>query len=170
MIRKDKKDNNYTLVEYSDILLGLSKATKMKNKELKDLLKDIFSDVDLEDVMIDKITYKKISSDNKLIPFLKDEVGILDFDTFVDHNILKDALVRSYYEFNHEMKNKLAIYFRKYVDNEINDISNDNLKQEIINDKKLLEYIKKYDNFTMYLEEKVNKEVDVRGRIYKRRG
>ena len=169
MIRKDKKDDNYTLVEYSDILLGLSKATKKKDEEFTELLKDIYSDVDLEDEMIDKITYKRISSDNKLIPFLKEEVGILDFDTFIDADILKDAFIRSYYEFNHEMKNKLSIYFRKYIDNEINGISNDVIKQEIINDKKLLEYIKKYDNFTIYVEDKINQNLDAREKIYCRK-
>ena len=168
MIRKDRKDKNYTLVEYSDILRGLSTATKMNDAEFTKILKEIYSDVDLEDEMINKTTYKRISSDNKLIPFLKDKVGIIDFDTFIDHNVLKDALARSYYEFNHEMKNKLSNYFRKYVDNEINGISNDIIKQEIVNDKELLEYIKKYDDFTTYLEEKVNQNVDIK--IYQKRG
>ena len=170
MIRKDKKDDNYTLVEYSDILLGLSKATKMKNKEFTDLLKDIYSDVDLDDVMIDKTTYKRISSDSKLVDFLKEEVGVLDFDTLITEDILKDALARAYYEYNHGMKNKLSVYFRKFVTNEIYGIDNDIIKQEIINDKELLEYIKKYDNFAMYLEHKVNQNIDVREKIYCRKG
>lgn len=170
MIRKDKKDNNYTLVEYSDILLGLSKATKEKNKKYTDLLKDLYSDIDLEDEMIDKTTYKRISSDSKIVEYLKEKVGVIDFDTFIDADILKDALARSYYEFNHEMKNKLSIYFRKFVDNEINGISNDIIKQEIINDKELLEYIKKYDNFAMYIEDKINRNIDMTEKIYQKRG
>lgn len=170
MIRRDKKDKNYYLVEYSDILLGMLKATKSKKTEYVDLLKDVFADVDTEDEMIDKTSYKKISVKSKLIPFLKEEVGVIDFDTFIDADILKDALARSYYEFNHEMKNKLSIYFRKYVTNEINGTDNDIIKHEIINDKELFEYIKKYDNFQMYLEEMINKNIDVREKTYKRRG
>lgn len=169
MIRKDKKNNDYTLVEYTDILLGLSKATKRQNNEFTELLKEVYSDVELDDERIGKTTYKRISSDSKLIPFLKEEVGVIDFDTFINADMLKDALARSYYEFNHEMKNKLSIYFRKFVYNEINGIENDILKQEIINDKDLLEYIKKYDDFSMYIEDKINQEIDVREKIYYRK-
>lgn len=170
MIRKSKEDSNYTLVEYKDILLGLSKATKINDSELTNLLKDMYSDADTETEMIDKITYKRIHNDNKLIPFLKEEAGIIDYDKFITADILKDALARSYYEFNHEMKNKLSIYFRKFVDNEINGISNDIIKNQIINDKELLEYIKKYDNFAMYIEEKINRNIDMREKIYQKRG
>ena len=170
MIRKSKEDSNYTLVEYNDILLGLLKATKIGDSELTDILKDMYSDADTDTEMIDKITYKKVHNDNKLIPFLKEKVGIIDFDTFIDTNMLKDALARSYYEFNHEMKNKLSIYFRKFVDNEINGISNDIIKNQIINDKELLEYIKKYDNFAMYIEEKINRNIDMTEKIYQKRG
>lgn len=166
MIRKSKKDNNYTLVEYSDLLLGLSKATKMKNKEFTEILKEVYSDADLDDEMIEKTTYKRISNDSKLIPFLKEKVGIIDFDTFIDANILKDALARAYYEFNHEMKNRLAIFFRTFVSNEINGKSNDVIRQEIINDKELLEYIKKYDTFSMYLEDKINQNLIEKEKIY----
>ena len=170
MIRTDKKNNKYLLVEYSDILIGLSKATKMKNKEFVALLKDVYTDVDLDDEMIDKVSYKRINKNSKLVKFLKDEVGVINFDTFISADILKDALARSYYEFNHGMKNKLSMYFRKYVDNEINGISNDIIKQEIINDRDLLEYIKKYDHFNDYIEKKVTQNIVLREKTKRKRG
>ena len=105
---------------------------------------------------------KNINKNSKIIKFLVEQADIIDFDTHIDHDILKDALTRAYFEFNYEMKNKISAYFRKYVENEIEGIDNTIIKEEIKNDKELLDYIKKYDNFTMYVEDKVNKNIEIK--------
>lgn len=162
MLRKDKKNGNYILVEYTDILMGLNYATKMNDSKIDSLLSNLFVDADNFDTYIDNKHYVKLKKDSEVIKYLKEKVKIQDYDNFIDHNVLKDALVRSYFEFNHDMHKKLKVYFRKYLENEITGIDNKYLKDEIINDKKLLEYIKEYDNLDEYLEKKININLDIK--------
>ncbi len=162
MLRKDKKNGNYILVEYTDILMGLNYATKMNDSKIDSLLSNLFVDADNFDTYIDNKHYVKLKKDSEVIKYLREKVKIQDYDNFIDHNVLKDALVRSYFEFNHDMHKKLKVYFRKYLENEITGIDNKYLKDEIINDKKLLEYIKEYDNLDEYLEKKININLDIK--------
>lgn len=161
MLRLDKNNKEYTLVEYTDILVGLNYASKYEDEKINNLLKDLFLDVENEDIYIGEKHYKKLTTNSEVVKYLKEKVKILDYDNFIDQNILKDALVRAYYEFNHEMKNKISKYFRTYIDNEINGIDNEIIKNEIINDKKLLEYIKQYDTFDSYIESKININLNI---------
>lgn len=165
MIRKDKTDSNYVLVDHADLLIGANAANKLHNKEMFDVISDLFSIYDEDTVEINQKNYKKIKKDSEVVRFLIKKANITDYETFIDVNTLKDAYVRAYYEFNHEMKNILAFYLRKYIDNEINDIDNEYLRAEIINDKPLIEYIKKYDNFTSYIDEKIEKSIDMKEKI-----
>lgn len=172
MIRRDKQDESFVLVDYEDILMG-AVASSHENKELSINYMELFSNdsaIKKEDGSYTE--YKKtrrLKQDSEEVKYLIDTVGVIDLRTHIDHNILRDALTRSYYEFNHEMKNKLSIYFRKYLDNEINGIDNTILKQEIINDKELLEYIKKYDDLDEYLEFKINQHIDINEKTYKKK-
>ena len=165
MLRLDKNDKSYTLVEYKDILIGLNYASKTEDEKINNLLKDLFVDLETEDIYIGEKHYKRLQTDSEIVKYLKEEVKIIDYDNFVNHNILKDALVRAYYEFNHEMKNKLSRYFRIYVDNETKGIDNEIIKNEIINDKILLKYIKEYDTFDEYIEKKININIGVEKNI-----
>lgn len=165
MLRLDKNDKKYTLVEYKDILIGLNYASKTEDEKINNLLKDLFVDLETEDVYIGEKHYKRLQTDSEIVKYLKEEVKIIDYDNFVNHNILKDALVRAYYEFNHEMKNKLSKYFRIYVDNETKGIDNEIIKNEIINDKNLLKYIKEYDTLDEYIEKKININIGVEKNI-----
>lgn len=165
MLRLDKNDKSYTLVEYKDILIGLNYASKTEDEKINNLLKDLFVDLETEDIYIGEKHYKRLQTDSEIVKYLKEEVKIIDYDNFVNHNILKDALVRAYYEFNHEMKNKLSRYFRIYVDNETKGIDNEIIKNEIINDKILLKYIKEYDTFDEYIEKRININIGVEKNI-----
>ena len=149
-------------MEYTDILMGLNYATKMNDSKIDSLLSNLFVDADNFDTYIDNKHYVKLKKDSEVIKYLREKVKIQDYDNFIDHNVLKDALVRSYFEFNHDMHKKLKVYFRKYLENEITGIDNKYLKDEIINDKKLLEYIKEYDNLDEYLEKKININLDIK--------
>lgn len=165
MIRTDKKDKNYKLIDYTDILLGIAKASKLEDSEMVQLLCETFDDMESENVVIDTKTYKRVKSNDKVTKFLMEKANIIDYDTYIDHDILKDAFVRSYFEFNHEMKNKLSTYFRKYSENEIMGIDNTFLKEEIKNDKEAMKYIKKYDNYSMYIEDKILKNIEMNEKL-----
>jgi len=161
---KSSKDKDYVLVEYSDLLKGLKKATDLNNEEIEDSFRSVFVDFDAKDEIIEDINYKKIGKESSIIKFLKEEVGINEYDE-INHDILKDALIRANYEFNHEMKNKLNIYLRKFVDNEIMGISNEIIIEEIKNDAYLFEYIKKYNSFSDYIQIKQEDSKRVREKI-----
>lgn len=165
MIRTDKKNNNYKLIDYTDILLGITKASKLEDSEMVQLLCETFDDMESENIVIDTKTYKRVKANDKVIKFLIEKANIIDYDTYIDHDILKDAFVRSYFEFNHEMKNKLSTYFRKYSENEIMGIDNTFLKEEIKNDKEAMKYIKKYDNYSMYIEDKILKNIEMNEKL-----
>ena len=173
MIRKDKSDDNYVLVDYEDILFGAVKASGLGLQELSTNFMILFETDSKEKKedgsYVEMKKYRRIEKDSEEIKFLIEKARVIDNRTLITADILKDALIRSYYEFNHEMKNKLTGYFRKYVDNEINGIPNNVLEEEIRNDKILLEYIKKYDSFNEYLEDKINQTIDINEKIKKRR-
>lgn len=161
MLRLDKSDKNYTLVEYTDILTGVSFATKTNNETITDLLNNLFVDSEDFSVYIGNKHFVRLKTDSEVVRYLKEEVKVLDYDNFIDHNILSDAFTRSIYEFNHEMRKKLSTYLRMYMDNEIKGIDNKVVKDQIINDKKLLEYIKEYEGLDEYLERKIEISLEV---------
>lgn len=161
MIRTDKNNADYKLLDYSDILHGMSVATKLEDEEMIELLGKSFYEMEEEVVVINKKNYKRIKNDDRVINFLLKKANVINYDNYIDQEILKDSFMRAYFEFNHEMKNKLSMYFRNYVENEMLGIDNTYLKEEIKNDKVLMEYIKRYDNFTMYLEDKVKQNIEI---------
>ena len=162
MIRKDKTNDKYVLIDYTDLLIGASKASKCKNNIMYEKITELFSNYnDSFEQEINHKDYRKIESSSDIVKFLIEDVHIEQYDTYIDYNILKDALIRSYFEFNHGMKNKLTSYFRKYVENEIEGIDNTYLKEEIKNDKGLMEYIKEYEDFNEYLENRINKNIEI---------
>ena len=167
MIRKDKYNENYVFIEYRDILLGTVVASKQENKEMTSKLCSLFSELESKDNIeyLNRKEYRRIKKDSGVVKFLTEQAGIIDYETYIDKDILKDAFIRSYYELNHEMKKKLSIYIRKYIDNEINGIDNEYLRAEIVNDKLLLEYIKKYDDFTSYVDHKIEINIDIKEKI-----
>lgn len=171
MIRRDRKDENYVFVDYSDLLMGAVKSSD-NNPKLSESFLRIFSENNTSKPhgsFNEMKNFVRLSKDCEEVNYLIHKVKIPDYRTLITADILKDALARSYYEFNYEMKTKLTSYFRKFVDNEIEGISNTILKEEIINDKELLEYIKKYDDFDHYLEVKINQKIDINEKVKKRK-
>ena len=175
MIRKNKFNDNYVLIDYTDVFVGIGIADKQENKEMVDDLTNLFiSDNEEKNVEINGRKYRKdgvdinnvrVKADSAVVKFLKEQAGIIDYGTYIDKDILKDAFIRAYYEFNHEMKNMLSYYLRKYIYNEINGIDNEYLRADIVNNKPLLEYIKTYDDFTSYVDDKIEKNIDMKEKI-----
>lgn len=175
MIRKNKFNENYVLIDYVDILIGTSIASKQENQEMVEKLTNLFvSDNEEKTIEINGRKYKKddinlnaarIKKDSDIVKFLKEQAGVIDYETYIDKDTLKDAFIRAYYEFNHEMKNLLSYYLRKYIDNEIKGIDNEYIRADIVNNKPLLEYIKRYDDFTSYVDEKIEQNIDMKEKI-----
>lgn len=175
MIRKNKFNENYVLIDYVDILIGTSIASKQENQEMVEKLTNLFvSDNEEKTIEINGRKYKKddinlnaarVKKDSDIVKFLKEQAGVIDYETYIDKDTLKDAFIRAYYEFNHEMKNLLSYYLRKYIDNEIKGIDNEYIRADIVNNKPLLEYIKRYDDFTSYVDEKIEQNIDMKEKI-----
>lgn len=169
MIRRDKQDDNYVFVDYFDLMMGAVNASEV-NESLANSFLKLFADNNTSkknSLFSEMKDFVRLPKDSEEVKYLIEKVKITDYRTLITADI--DALVRSYYEFNHEMKTKLSSYFRKYVDNEINGISNEVLESEIINDKVLMDYIKKYDDFNHYLEVKIDNKIDINEKIKKRK-
>lgn len=160
MIKTDNKNKNYVWVDYVDIIHALGCASREKNEDMISSLNELFLNVD--EAENNSIKLKKT---NKIYEYLIKCPMIKNYDTYIDKNNLKDALVRSYYEFNHEMKRKLSKYFRQFVENEIRGITNETIVNEINNDKELMDYIKKYESFDNFIESKIEKNIDIENRI-----
>ena len=98
--------------------------------------------------------YYELDKSNIVVKYLKNKK---QNKYFVNAEILRDALAISISENNHEMKKQLMNYFKKYMNNEREGISNDELIGLIVSDKELISFIKKYANFAEYEETLVEK-------------
>ena len=58
---------------------------------------------------------------------------------------------------NYEMQKKITKYFRKYMDNERNGLSNIDLISEIVSDNEVIAFIKKHPDFQTYEQDLINK-------------
>ena len=161
MMRNSKQSKEFVLIEYSDIMIGLRHAWKRKDEQNILLFSNAFQR-ELPTEEVDNKLYLVFSKNHEVIQYLLDYDLIMNYNLLITRDHLKDALIRSYYEFNHEMKQKLTYYFRRFIDNEIKGISNKVVIQEILNDEKVIAYIKRYDDFDMYMECKINEALDKR--------
>ena len=64
--------------------------------------------------------------------------------------MLAEAFTRASLEFNYSMKDRLFKYLKKFIDNMAENKSNEKLKQKILCDEKVMEYIHKYNSFEDY--------------------
>ena len=55
------------------------------------------------------------------------------------------------------MQKKITKYFRKYMDNERNGLSNIDLISEIVSDNEVIAFIKKHPDFQTYEQDLINK-------------
>ena len=98
--------------------------------------------------------YYELNKSNIVAKYLKNKK---QNKYFVDASILKDALAISISENNHEMKKTLTNYFKKYMSNEREGISNEELVSIIVSNNELISFIKKYENFEEYEEKNIEK-------------
>lgn len=85
------------------------------------------------------------------------------YDVFKkDDNItienLTFALTRAYYECNISVRNKLAKYIHRFLDNIKNEINNEMLICQIRNDKEIINYIQKFHDWDDYSQELISKK------------
>lgn len=98
--------------------------------------------------------YYELNKSNIVVKYLKNKK---QNKYFIDASILKDALAISISENNHEMKKTLTNYFKKYMSNEREGISNEELVSIIVSNNELISFIKKYENFEEYEEKIIEK-------------
>lgn len=146
MTIKNDIDKNYVIISTADILKCM--RDNKKNEKIYDECRDIFLNNDVEDNCF------KLSSLNPIVLLLKKQ---REEKYYIDASILNDALAISISENNYEMQKKITKYFRKYMDNERNGLSNIKLISEIISDEEAISFIKKHPNFQTYEQELVNK-------------
>ncbi len=159
MMRNSKKSKTQVLIEYSDIMKGLRYAWKTKDEKMISLFSRAFQE-ETTGEEINGTIYRSYSYSHPIIQYLVENDLVINYNFLITRTQLKDALIRSYYEFNHEMKQKLTRYFRRFIDNEIKGINNEIIIHEILNDEKVSQYIRAYDDFDSYMEEKINNSFD----------
>ncbi len=140
MLLTDKKNRNYAYVSLDDILTSIECA---KDEEAR-ILKKLFNSFDFED---DKI---RISKQSKSYKILKRMNNVIDGDYYINPTMLAEAFTRASLEFNYSMKDRLFKYLKKFIDNMAENKSNEKLKQKILCDEKVMEYIHKYNSFEDY--------------------
>lgn len=157
MIRKG--EDNFYLVSEKDLVIALQYAYRNHDEKIIKKLNLLFINID-DTVTIDQTNYHKIN-DLKLLDYLLEKVKIPNYETYIDHNVLKEGYIISKYEKNHEMNKKIYNYLTRYLNNEIDGIQNKVLTSEIVNDKKVLKYLKKYNNLDDFITKKVNEKVSL---------
>ena len=88
MIRKNKFNDNYVLIDYTDVFVGIGIADKQENREMVDELTNLFiSDNEEKNVEINGRKYRKdgvdinnvrVKADSAVVKFLKEQAGIID--------------------------------------------------------------------------------------------
>ena len=140
------ENKNTTKISMGDVIRC------MRELDSKDAVfiesKKIFQD------MIPINNYYELDKSNIVVKYLKNKK---QNKYFVNAEILRDALAISISENNHEMKKQLTNYFKKYMNNEREGISNDELISLIVSNKELISFIKKHENFEEYEEKLIEK-------------
>lgn len=137
----------YVTIKLEDVMQALSKC---KDEEEKQILCKIYTNEDYNE-----LGKKRIKKDSKVYQIIHKIKSTQEQHITIE--MLSFALTRSMNECNHTMRNDLNKYIHQYFDNIENSISNDALIYKILNDKKIITYIKKYtswEDYEMDLKEK----------------
>ena len=137
----------YVTIKLEDVMQALSKC---KDEEEKQVLCKIYTNEDYNE-----LGKKRIKKDSKVYQIIHKIKSTQEQHITIE--MLSFALTRSMNECNHTMRNDLNKYIHQYFDNVENSVSNDALIYKILNDKKIITYIKKYtswEDYEMDLKEK----------------
>ena len=140
MTIKSDIDKNYVIVSTADILKCM--RDNKKNERVYEECRNIFLNNDVEDNCF------KLSSLNPIVLLLKKQ---REEKYYIDASVLNEALGIAISDNNYEMQKKITKYFRKYMDNERNGIS------EIVSDNEVIAFIKKHPDFQTYEQDLINK-------------
>lgn len=148
MIKTDI-DRNYVLIGITDILKFMT--SHRESKKIYETFSDIFINYDCKDDCF------KLPSTHPAVIYLKKE---RESKYYIDANTLNIALGIAICENNHEIQKLLTKYIKKYIDNERQGLSNGFLISEIVSNKQLIKYIKKYNNFDEYEKSIIEKSYE----------
>ena len=146
MTIKSDIDKNYVIVSTADILKCM--RDNKKNERVYEECRNIFLNNDVEDNCF------KLSSLNPIVLLLKKQ---REEKYYIDASVLNEALGIAISDNNYEMQKKITTYFRKYMDNERNGLSNIELISEIVSDNEVIAFIKKHPDFQTYEQDLINK-------------
>ena len=146
MTIKGDIDKNYVIISTADILKCM--RDNKKNERVYEECRNIFLNNDVEDNCF------KLSSLNPIVLLLKKQ---REEKYYIDASVLNEALGIAISDNNYEMQNKITKYFRKYMDNERNGLSNIDLISEIVSDNEVIAFIKKHPDFQKYEQDLINK-------------
>ena len=146
MTIKSDIDKNYVIVSTADILKCMQ--DKKKNERVYEECRNIFLNNDVEDNCF------KLSSLNPIVLLLKKQ---REEKYYIDASVLNEALGIAISDNNYEMQKIITKYFRKYMDNERNGLSNIDLISEIVSDNEVIAFIKKHPDFQTYEQDLINK-------------
>ena len=146
MTIKSDIDKNYVIISTADILKCM--RDNKKNERVYEECRNIFLNNDVEDNCF------KLSSLNPIVLLLKKQ---REEKYYIDASVLNEALGIAISDNNYEMQKKITKYFRKYMDNERNGLSNIDLISEIVSDNEVIAFIKKHPDFQTYEQDLINK-------------
>ena len=146
MTIKSDIDKNYVIISTADILKCM--RDNKKNERVYEECRNIFLNNDVEDNCF------KLSSLNPIVLLLKKQ---REEKYYIDASVLNEALGIAISDNNYEMQKKITKYFRKYMDNERNALSNIDLISEIVSDNEVIAFIKKHPDFQTYEQDLINK-------------
>ncbi len=158
-----KTKNGYKLISDKDLFISIEYAVNHHLEDTLATLNQLFIDIE-GSIIIKNEVYHKI--DNKLLPFFLGDVKLKDDEIYIDINTLKEGYIISKYEKNSIMNKKIYSYLIKFINNEINGLTNDILIHEIINDRPLLNYLKKYENLEEFITTRINKKISKMDNYY----
>lgn len=162
MLKIDSEDKNYIWVPSSDILKAVIIASKGDDEQLTNTLYTMFLSENYESECLNENGDRKVNINSDVGRFLLESNYFILYDTYINVNILGDALLRSMYAKDYKINKLLYGYYRSFIYNEINGESNEQIKKEIIENKELMEYIKKYENINDFIKKKINKNSQIR--------
>lgn len=133
------------VVSQENLIVAMNCAITEKNKNLPELM-DLFLDMNSinEEGNI-------VINNNSIANYILIKNNIENECELVSINDLALSLARSIYEYNHEMRKSLQKYYRMMIDAMINNNDIEIVSEIIMNDQKVIDYIKKYETLDDYI-------------------
>lgn len=159
MLKLDKNDDSFIIIDLNDIIKGLIHAQKHDTKmafKLQKLYVDTktYSQDEKEIIKLDINN----SSEKSIIDFLQTVPFIKNWNKTINIDDLDRSYIIATVSHNHQMAKTLRSYIIKYYELIINQKDTTLFEEEIKSNEKIMKFIKKYENIDEFLQEKINQK------------